>query len=197
MSENLKVGNIINNKLNLEAREEKPLQYVDNELLEGINRFIRDNNIKQTDICGNLYKDEEGNPLFVPVEKCTVDSYRDFITFTKQYEICKSGLCRNGENCILLEKGLSPYEGFPLRKMFFSFEPLLSFKDAVCMVRMAHYEREEIMSLLPYEDFQKYESKFSYNYGPFDYWTYYQLRKVKFIIMEDLKKKRSKSFFSA
>ena len=90
MSENLKVGNIINDKLNLEAREEKPLKFVDDEMLEGINRFIRDNNIKQTDICDNLYKDEEGNPLFVPVEKCTVDSYRDFITFTKQYKICKS-----------------------------------------------------------------------------------------------------------
>ena len=195
MSEELKIRNTIKKQLNLEAREETPLEFVDDELVDGINLFIRDNNIKQTDICGNLYKNEEGNSLFVPVRKCTVDSYKDFITFTKQYEICRSGLCRNGESCILLEEGLSPYEGFPLKKMFFSFIPLLSFTDAVCMVRMAHYEREEILNLLPYDDFKKYESKFSYNYGPYEYWTYYQLRKVKFVIMEDLKKKRNKSFF--
>ena len=195
MSENLRVANIINKQLNLETKEEKPLEFVDDELLEGINRFIRDNNIKQTDICGNLYKDEEGNPRFVSVEKCTVDSYRDFITFTKQYEICRSGLCRNGENCILLEKNLSPYEGFPLKKMFFSFIPLLSFTDAVCMVRMAHYEREEILNLLPYDDFKKYESKFSYNYGPFDCWTFNQLNKVKNFIIDDLKNKRKKQMF--
>ncbi len=194
MSENLRVANIINKQLNLETKEEKPLEFVDDELVEGINNFIMENNIKQTDICGNLYKDEEGNPRFVPVEKCTVDSYKDFITFTKQYEICKSGLCRNGEKCILLEKNLSFCEGFPLKKMFYSFIPLLSFKDAVCMVRMAHYEREKIMSLLPYDEFKKYESKFSFNYGPFNCWTFYQLNKVKNFIMDDLKKKRRTIF---
>lgn len=186
-----KVGNVLRKRLGMDINIPAMKKFVGEDKLSVINRFIMEHHIKQEDICGQRFTDSKGSPRFVPVVKCPYESYRDFMIYKKQCEICSSRTCRNGENCKILKLGLSPNPDFPLRKTFFMFIPHLAFTDATCMVRMAYYEREEILDTFPEDELNKIINRYESRYmESFEKWNFYRLRKIKSILYDYLSKKK-------
>ena len=160
------------------------------DLLE-INRFLYTHfeNLKEME---EFWDFQDGQRIFRPVRECSKRVYEEFLIFKKQVEICKSGICNNGEFCKVLERDLSFDKEIPFVKVVSSYRPHLSFSDYICNVRMGYLERVELKKMITQREFRTMIRPYERKYGSFDSWNHEMVRYLKNKVFKSRERRKFK-----